>query len=59
MRSDQRLVRTNEDKGPMFFLVFKIMPSIWDTRAYWSVGAANLAAAKLKAHGRMAFVEAR
>lgn len=48
----------------MFFLVFEITsaangPSVWDTRCYWSVEAANSKARALKAKGRLAFVEAR
>lgn len=54
-----RRVGPAEDKGPLFFLVFEITPSVWDTRAYWSVEAANSKARALKAKGRLAFVEAR
>lgn len=56
---DKRLVQTNEDKGPMFFLVYEMTRGVWGSRAYWSVGAANRRAAALKIAGRMAFVEAR
>lgn len=50
---------TSEDKGPMFALVYEITPSVWSSRMYWSVEAANERARKLKRKGRMAFVEAR
>lgn len=64
-----RRVGPAEDKGPMFFLVYEIswhagsiLPTgvnTWGSLAFWSMGAANDRAAKIKANGYMAFVEAR
>lgn len=54
-----RRVGPSEDSGPMFFLVFEITPSVWDTRCYWNVDAANRGARVIKAKGRLAFVEVR
>lgn len=54
-----RRVGPAEDAGPMFFLVFEVSPSVWDSRAYWSSSAANHARLMLESKGRLAFVEAR
>lgn len=58
MRPDQRLVRTNEDKGPHFFLVHETSPGgAWTSVPYWFSDVANNKADRLKREGKLAFVE--
>lgn len=48
------------EKGPMFYLVHETSPGgAWTSVPYWFPDVANNKAAKLKAEGKLAFVEAR
>lgn len=53
----RRNVSDGESYRPRFWMVYEVSPGVWNSLAYWFVGAANRRAQELKDAGRLAFVE--